>query len=150
MIRTCGQMHYTCGQRKMIRTPWICIHLYILATQTHHQEQAPCWSIAVSTVCLHCSRFCARFQAVCRPILSVLRFLWMLCVSASTLSSMAGGSLPVTRQPRNYWSQHSCVVQPDVWPGNVTEESWTSVTQNCRELFLICLNTDGMSCLMRS
>jgi len=56
----------------------------------------------------------------------------------SRLSRMARGSLPATRQPRNDRSQHSCVVQPDVWHGNVTQELWTSVTQDCRELFLIC------------
>jgi len=70
----------------------------------HHQEQASF---------RHCSRFFAHFQALFRPILNVLRSLWMVHVHI----------YPVTSTTWKWQTANSCVVQPGVWPGNRTKES---------------------------
>jgi len=49
-------------QRKHLASPWT-----TLIRHHHHHEQAPSWSVAVSTTCFQCSRSWVYFHAELRP-----------------------------------------------------------------------------------
>ena len=67
----------------------------------HHQEQATCWSIAVSMVRSHCSRYRARLHAVCRPF-SMVRINGCLGRPGGRLQSL--GNPEITVRSALEWS----------------------------------------------